>query len=333
MTIRTIATHEGEEIREGVLESAEARISVMSFGAVIRDWRVSAGGREIPVVLGFESFDPYPEHSKSFGIIAGRVANRTAFGRFTLDGEPYQLDLNHGGHHLHGGSKGLGVRNWAMEPDGDGLILSYASPDGEMGYPGHVAFRARFALDGARLVLEMEGDPDRPTPINLAQHNYYNLDGEGEVFDHHLWIAGGRYTPTDDALIPTGEIASVAGTVFDFREEARIGARDPGRAGADGNVVLDAGRDLAAPAATLRSDVTGLGLRLWTAEPAVQLFTAGTMDIAPLGHDGARMAPFCGVCLEAQHFPNSVNQPDWPSIIATPDAPYRQRLEVEIAPL
>lgn len=331
--IATVGDYKGQEVREAVLESPAARVAILNYGCVIRDWRVQAGGRAVPCVLGFDGFAPYPEHSKSFGIIAGRVANRTAKGRFTLDGVTYQLPINNGPNHLHGGPEGLGTRIWEMEADGaQAVVLRYLSPDGEMGYPGAVAFEIRFALEGAVLGCEMAGRPDRPTPVNLAQHNYYNLNGAGDILGHRLEIAASRYTPVDETLIPTGEIVPVAGTQLDFRTAARVGARDPQRIGADHNLILDAGRGTDAPAAMLWSDDTGLRLRLWTDQPGIQLFTAKPMEIAVPGHDGVKYGPFGGLCLEPQHFPDSLNRPEWPGIIASPEAPYRQSLRMEIAP-
>ncbi len=330
-TAKSIGTHQGRSVDEVVLDSAQARVAIMSYGCVIRDWRIPTGGREVPCVLGFEDFAPYPEHSKSFGIIAGRVANRTARGQFTLAGRSFQLPVNNGPNHLHGGPEGLGKRLWEMEPDGpEAVILRYHSPDGEMGYPGAVNFEVRFALAGATLHCQMTGRPDRPTPINLAQHNYYNLGSTDTVLDHRLQVAAARYTPVDDTQIPTGAFAPVAGTVLDFRTEARVGDLDPAGEGADHNLVLDAERDPAAPAAQLTALDTGLTLKLWTDQPGIQLFTAKPMQITHPGHDGALYGPFGGLCLEPQHFPDSLNQPDWPSIISTPDAPYRQDLSLRI---
>ncbi|MEM8789027.1 MAG: aldose epimerase family protein [Pseudomonadota bacterium] len=330
MSKRVIGQHADGAVEEVVLESAGARVAVMNYGAVIRDWRVEADGRAVPCVLGFEDFAPYPQHSKSFGIIAGRVANRTAGGRFTLDGVDHALPINNGPNHLHGGPKGLGKRLWDLELDAGAAVLHYHSPDGEMGYPGAVNFEVRFTLDGARLTCDMRGVPDRPTPINLAQHNYYNLNGHGTVLDHELRIAASRYTPVDATQIPTGDIVAVDSTQLDFRVPRRIGAADPDRLGADHNLVLDPRRDRTDPAAELAAD-SGLHLKLWTDQPGLQLFTAKPMEIAHPGHDGVRYGPFGGVCLEAQHFPDSLNRPDWPSIIATPETPYLQRFAVEIA--
>lgn len=330
-TVKTIGTHQGRGVDEVVLDSGEARIAVMNYGCVIRDWRVPAQGGEVPCVLGFEDFAPYPEHSKSFGIIAGRVANRTARGQFTLAGQKFQLPVNNGPNHLHGGPEGLGKRLWEMELDGpNAVILRYFSPDGEMGYPGAVDFVVRFALEHATLRCRITGHPDRPTPINLAQHNYYNLGSTDTVLDHHLRVSAARYTPVDDTQIPTGVFAPVAETVLDFRTEARVGDVDPAGSGADHNLVLDADRDPAEPAARLTAPDTGLTLKLWTDQPGIQLFTAKPMHITHPGHDGTLYGPFGGLCLEPQHFPDSLNQPDWPSIICTPDAPYQQELSLQI---
>ncbi|MEM8872570.1 MAG: aldose epimerase family protein [Pseudomonadota bacterium] len=332
MMRRTIGSRHGQPVEEATLESGDARIAVMNYGCVIRDWQVPAdNGDPVHCILGFDSFDPYPEHSKSFGILAGRVANRTARGRFTLDGQEYHLPVNNGPNHLHGGPEGLGKRLWQMETDGAGLVLRYHSPDGEMGYPGAVAFETRMSLNGARLRMEMLADPDRPTPINLAQHNYYNLGRSPDILEHRLQIAASRYTPVDAVQIPTGEIVSVEGSVLDFRQTARICDVDPGRQGADHNLVLDADREFSDPIATLSAADTGLHLRIFSDQPGVQLFTAQPMNVSHPGHGGQHYGPFGGICLEAQHFPDSLNQPDWPSIIATPDAPYHQVLELEIA--
>jgi aldose 1-epimerase len=323
----------GVTVEEVTLQSAEAAVSVLSFGCVVRDWRIDVAGRALPVVLGFRSLDDYLGHSRSHGIVAGRVANRTAGASFELDGRTHTLTANHGRHHLHGGAVGLGRRVWTMEPDGaaEAVRLSYTSPDGEEGYPGTVEFAVTYRLEGARLICEMAGTPDRRTPINLAQHNYYNLAGGADVRDHVLRIAAKRYTVTDDELIPTGEIAPVAGTRMDFTEPVSFEDSDPERLGLDVNLVLDPERDRDAPTAEVRSDWSGLTLRLWTDEPGLQVFNAAHQAIAVPGHDGQRYGPFSGLCLEAQHFPDSLHQPDWPSIIRSPESPYFQRLVVEIA--
>ncbi len=331
--IRTVGRHDGREIREAVLESATSRIAVLNYGALMRDWRVFAAGRAVPCILGFDSFPPYLTHSKSFGIVAGRVANRIANATFPLGGETVTLVANEGAHHLHGGPAGLGKQIWEMETATGGLILRHHSPEGAMGYPGRVDFEISMALDGPTLTLTMTGAPDRPTPINLAQHNYYNLHGSGDTNGHLLEIDAEHYTPVDATLIPTGAVLPVAGTRLDFRQMTTPAAQDPAGVGVDLNLVLRPGRPVSAPAARLIGPETGLGLPVVTDQPGLQLFNAPTMAIAHPGHDGAQYGAFAGICLEAQKFPDSPNRPDWPSVIATPEEPYRQHLSLTIAPV
>jgi aldose 1-epimerase len=319
----------GRAVEEVVLESTHAAVSILSLGCIVRDWRVDGRDGSLPMVLGFPRLDDYLRHSRSHGAIVGRVANRTAGSRFSLDGVEYALTPNEGAHHLHGGATGLGGRIWGMEIDSAAgcVALDYLSPDGEEGYPGTVAFRVTFRLDGPRLVCEMSGRPDRPTPVNLANHSYYNLGGGGTVQDHLLWIDAPSYTVTDAALIPTGEIRAVEGTPLDFTAEREIGD-----ARLDDNLVLREDRDSADPAARLRCPRSGMRLELRTGEPGLQVFDAFAMTIEAPGHEGRSYGPFAGLCLEAQHFPDSLHHRDWPGIVATPDEPYFQRLEVEIAP-
>ena len=321
--------HEGQTVRRATLESGQARVSVLNYGAVTQDWRILRAGQARPVVLGFERFEDYPKHSRSFGIIAGRVANRTAKGQFTLDGQSYQLPTNNGPNHLHGGTFGLGRCIWEMDAEGTRAVhLRYRSPEGEEGYPGTVDFELTVTLRDATLTYEMTARPDRPTPVNLAQHNYYNLGGE-TILEHQLHIAASQYTPVDDTLIPTGEIAPVQDTHFDFTAPTLIGAHAQARDGIDLNLVLDSDRDRSEPAATLKGP-DGVRLSLWTDQPGVQVFNAPKMEIPVPGLDGRRYGPFSGLCLEPQKFPDALNQSHFPSVIATPEEPYRQRLAVEI---
>lgn len=327
---RIFGRHEGREVIEARLESASASISVLSYGAVIRDWRVGAGA---PCVLGFDRFEDYPAHSRSFGIIAGRVANRTAGGRFTLGGETFQLACNNGPHHLHGGEKGLGRAHWSLESDSaaTALRLTCASPDGDDLYPGAVDFAVEMRLDGSTLTMEMSGAPDRPTPINLAQHNYYNLGGGADIRGHVLRMAADRYLSVDETLIPDGPPRTVEGTIFDFRTARTLAGPDEAGLVIDHNLCLTEDRDPAAPAATLTNPDSGLTLTLTTDQKGVQLYTARPLDVEVPGLDGRRYGPHAGVCLEPQAWPDALNRPDFPAIIATPDAPYRQRLILDIA--
>jgi aldose 1-epimerase len=317
----------GRAVEEIVLESAEAAVAILSYGCIVRDWRIDGPGGSLPMVLGFPRLEDYLHHARSHGALVGRVANRTAGSTFVLDGRSHALTPNEGDHHLHGGPDGLGSRIWEMEGDSatDTVQLAYTSAEGEQGYPGMVDFAVTFRLEGPRLVCEMRGVPDRPTPINLANHNYYNLGGAGHVRDHVLWIAAPEYTPVDEELIPTGEIRPVEGTELDFTTPREIGDTD-----LDINLVLDPGRDRSKPSATAYCPRTEVMLELWTDEPGVQVFDAAKMTIAAPGHDGQRYGHFAGLCLEAQHFPDSMNHPEWPSIVRTPEEPYFQRLVVGI---
>ncbi len=327
--IKNFGRHEGKDVLKATLSDGDVSLSILNYGAVTQDWRVPVNGQPTSVVLGFETFEDYPKHSRSFGIIAGRVANRTALGRFSLDGKTYQLPTNNGENHLHGGNLGLGRRIWSMDADGQKAVrLNYHSPDGEEGYPGNVDFQLDISLDGSTVTYDMSARPDGPTPINLAQHSYYNL-GSADVRDHELWLAASNYTPVDEGLIPTGEIKSVADTHFDFRKPIQIGAHQNYGAGIDLNLVLDPDRDADAPAATVKSPA-GLQLKLWTDQPGIQIFNAPQMRIAVPGLGEKQYGPFAGLCLEAQKFPDALNKPKFPSIIATPDQPYRQILKVEI---
>ena len=333
MKKRPFGRHDFGPVEQVTLESGDAAVSILSLGCAVRDWRIDGARGSLSVVLGFPRLEDYVLHARAHGAVVGRVANRTANGRFELDGKTRQLSQNDGVHHLHGGAVGLDRRVWAMEVDtaAETVRLAYSSPDGEEGYPGRVEFAVSYRLDGARLICEMSGRPDRPTPINLAQHNYYNLAGTGTVRDHVLEVDAPEFTPVDAGLIPRGVIRSVEGTALDFTEPRSLEEADPEGAGIDNNLVLRAGRDPGEPAARVHCPRSGVSLRLRTSEPALQIYDGAGASVAVPGHEGQIYGPFAGLCLEAQHFPDSLHNPDWPSIIRTPEQPYLQRLEVEIA--
>lgn len=327
----------GQPVQQCTLRSAAGvEVDIINWGAVVRDWRVPVDSASPPrsVVLGFDRFEPYPEHSPYFGAIAGRVANRIAHGRFTLDGTDYELARNNGRHHLHGGPDGFGRTLWTMETDdaANAVHLRYLSPHGDEGYPGNLDVAVTYRLQDYRLTVEMSATADRATPVNLAQHSYFNLNDDGQIGRHIVWVNADRYTPLDDELIPTGEIAAAQGTRFDFRQARNF--LDDTRAviAYDINLVLVADRDPQKPVAHVRTPEGELELRQWTDQPAVQLFNAGTIDVPVPGTGGKTYGPYCGLCLEAQHFADSVNQPQFPSIITTPDKPYSQHTTYEIAP-
>lgn len=330
---RVFGTFEGQDVEEVTIASpAGVSIAILTWGALIRDWRVPVGGSTRPVVLGFDAFDPYPAHSPYFGAIAGRIANRIARGQFTLDGTTYSLPLNEGRNHLHGGPRGIGRQNWTIaEYDRSSVRLTLDSPDGDMGYPGNLAISVTYRLDGHRLDMEFAATTDRATPVNIVQHNYFNLAGDGEVLDHRLWLAAGAYTELDDELIPTGAILPVTGTDYDFRTARPIRTADGAPVPVDLNFVLDTRRNANDPAAILVAPDAALTLRLYTDQPAVQVYNGIKLAVPVPGLDDRRYDRYWGLCLEDQIFPDAINHPHFPSPVITPESPYLHRCAIEIA--
>ncbi|RMF45150.1 MAG: galactose mutarotase [Planctomycetota bacterium] len=315
---------------------------VMTRGATLVQLHVpDRQGRMADVILGFDDVSGYEsEANQYFGCTVGRVCNRIAKGRFTLNGQEYVLAVNNGPNHLHGGvERSLDKVVWearAYENDqGQGVTFSYTSPDGEEGYPGNLTVKATYFLprDKNNLVLRYSATTDKATPVNLTNHAYFNLAGHGSpsVLEHRLRINADRYTPVDDTLIPTGEIASVEGTPLDFRQARRIGARikqliDTPTLGYDHNYVLnDPEPDQRMRLAAVLTDMeSGRQLRIMTTEPGVQ-FYSGNFLHGQVGKGGKVYAHQSACCLETQHFPDSVNHPNFPSIILNPGQEYRSQ--------
>ncbi len=327
--MREIARWEGEPVMEVELVSDAARVRVMSWGCAIRDWRVRVGGEWRPVALGFDRFEDYPARSPHFGAVVGRVANRIGGARFELGGEEVRLAANEGAHHLHGGETGLSRRNWRMKALEDGVRLTRESPDGEDGYPGAVEFEVAMRLRGARLDYAMAARADRPTPINLAQHTYWNLDGGGTVAGHRLRVEADRLTEVDEGLIPTGRLIEAEGEL-DFREARALTGPGGGPLPLDLNYVLRP-RGPEAPAAEVLGGRGDLRLRLWTDQPGLQVYDG--IHLRPWAKGSVAIAPFAGLCLEAQNFPDAVNRPEFPNPIFGPDRMYRHETSIEIAPV
>ncbi len=314
------------QIQSHTLTEGDVSVTLLSLGCIVQDWQVA--GRS--VTLGYENFESYLENRNYFGAVVGRVANRIRNGRFCLSGREYTLPITAAPHHLHGGPVGFGRRLWRADPDGSrGVRFSLHSPDMDQGYPGAVDVEVYIKLTGRRLIWEMVAQPDRPTPINLAQHLYFNLNGTGSARDHVLRLDADSYTPRDKTGCPTGEIAPVKGTQFDFLSPLRLSAADPQGQGFDHNMVVNTGGGR--PVAELTG--TDMHLRLWSDQPGLQLYDGGGLGIAPGALPGQSHTPGTGICLEAQGFPNAVNEPGFPSVICTPDQPYFQRTEIEIGPL
>ena len=313
-------------------------LSVMSYGGAIVSLRVpDRAGRLDDIVLGFETLDAYLTHTHYFGAIVGRYANRIGRGRFELDGTRYQLPVNDEPHHLHGGTRGFDRVVWACEPlpddRGSGLAFRHTSPDGDQGYPGSLDVEVRYQLtDTDELVVDYQAMTDAPTPVNLTQHSYFNLAGagSGDILGHQLTLEAEAFTPVDCTLIPTGRIVPVAGTPFDFRTPAAIGARigvpDPQlqyARGYDHNFVLRREGPGHRLAARVVEPSTGRTLEVSTTEPGLQFYSGNHLDGA--GRGGRVYGRHSGFCLETQHFPDSPNQPGFPSTILRPGARYQSR--------
>ncbi|GAA3500239.1 galactose mutarotase [Streptomyces prasinosporus] len=330
---------DGTKVHRWSLENGGTRMKVLSYGGIVQSLELpDRRGRYANVSLGFDTLEEYVASSPYFGALIGRYGNRIDKGRFTLDGTTHQLSVNDGENSLHGGAQGFDKRVWDVEPftrgSDVGLHLYHTSADGEMGYPGTLRAKVTYTLtrDGDWRI-DYEATTDKATVVNLTSHVYWNLAGEGSgsVLDHELSIAASRYTPVDSGLIPTGELAKVAGTPFDFRRSKPIG-RDIRTAhqqvlygqGFDHNWVLDKGVT-ARPghAATLRDPSSGRTLRIATDEPGLQFYSGNFLDGTLVGTGGRVYRQGDGLCLETQHFPDSPNQPSFPSTVLRPGRTYR----------
>jgi aldose 1-epimerase len=308
-------------------------IKATNYGGIITSIVVpDRNGRPGDIVLGFDDLQAYVKDSPYFGAIVGRYGNRIAKGHFTLDGHTYTLAVNNGPNHLHGGLKGFDKVIWHAEPlaGSTGLVLSRRSPDGEEGYPGNLDVRVTYRLtDDNRLVIDYHATTDKATPVNLTQHSYFNLAGEGDVLGHELTIDADRYTPVDANLIPTGELAPVEGTPFDFRKSTAIGARidtpNPqlkNAGGYDHNWVLNRKGTGLQLAARVVEPKTGRTLEVSTTQPGLQFYSGNFLDGTLKSKDGRVYVKHAGLCLETQHFPDSPNHPDFPSTILRPGEQY-----------
>jgi len=314
-------------------------VSVTNLGGtIVSIVAADRAGKVADVTLGYSDLAGYLGDTSYFGAIVGRYANRIAKGRFALGGESYTLACNNGPNALHGGPGGFHRRVFAPKvvkgPDGDALELTYVSPDGEEGYPGTLTATIVFSLgaDGG-LRIEYTAGTDRPTIVNLTSHPYFNLAGEGEatILGHEIEIEADSFTPVDRTLIPTGERRPVAGTPFDFRRPVAVGARIDAEdeqlsagGGYDHNYVLRGKAGTLRLAARVVEPKSGRALEVLTTEPGLQFYSGNFLDGTVAGKSGRPYLKRGGLCLEAQHFPDSPNQPAFPSVVLEPGETYRQ---------
>ena len=339
----TSSKFQGTPVDEVTLKNSHGvELHAISYGGIITSLKVpDRAGKPGDIVLGLdkpESYwaDPPPPF---FGAIVGRYGNRIGKGKFTLDGKPYSLATNNGVNHLHGGNKGFDKVLWAIAtkdaPEGSQAIFSRTSKDGEEGYPGNLQVRVTYTLtEKNELIVDYHATTDKATPVNLTQHSYFNLAGEGsgDILGHQLTIDADRYTPVDDTLIPTGELAPVQGTPFDFRQPTAIGARidqdNPqlkNGKGYDHNWVLTRKGTGLQHAARLSDPKSGRTMDVATTEPGLQFYSGNFLDGTIKGKAGHVYAHRSGLCLETQHFPDSPNKPKFPSTILQPGKAYESR--------
>jgi aldose 1-epimerase len=304
------------------------KAKIINYGAVLVSLEVpDRKGNLADITLGYDKLDDYLNHGGLFGAVVGRYANRIGGAKFVLNGVEYKLAANNRPNHIHGGRKGFDKVIWRLEDlTGDGsqaaVKLSYVSQDGEEGYPGNLACSVTYTLTkDNELKISYEAETDKTTVINLTNHSYFNLAGQGsgDVLNHVLTLNADKYTVFDDALIPTGEIRSVKGTPFDFTTPTRIGARigEVG-AGYDQNYVLNGGGRSLALCARVYEPTSGRVMEVYTTEPGVQLYTGNWLNGSVTGKGGKVYGEHGGFCLETQHFPDSPNKPNFPSVVLNP---------------
>ena len=308
-------------------------VKIITYGGIITSILMpDKYGKIDDIVLGFNSINDYLGEHPYLGALIGRYGNRIAKGRFVLNGKEYTLTVNDGPNHLHGGLIGFDKVIWdATEFQNEnevGVRLTYLSKDGEEGYPGNLNTKVKYSLnDRDELVISYKATTDKPTVVNLTNHTYFNLAGEGSgnVLDHEIMINAQRYTVVSDDLIPTGELKPVKGTALDFSAPQKIGARISEVAGGyDHNYVLEKTGKQLSLAAKVYDPKNGRILEVFTTEPGIQFYTGNFLDGTLTGKAGKPYGKQAGFCLETQHFPDSPNQPEFPSTLLNPGEIYRQ---------
>ncbi|MBX3582587.1 MAG: galactose mutarotase [Rhizobiaceae bacterium] len=324
-------TSDGVEVRRFTITGGGLTAHILNWGATVQDLRLA--GHDAPLVLGFDRFEYYPEHSSYMGAIAGRYANRIANGQFAIDGKPYQADRNFlGKHTLHGGSHSYGKQIWEVADHGaDYVTLALHDPDGAMGFPGKLDVTCTYRVaTGGTLSVDLTATTDKPTLCNLAHHSYFNLDdgGSGHVLDHSMMVPAEAYLPVDDELIPTGVVQPVDGTAFDFRKARAIRLEEGGEQVLyDHNFCLHADKGPLRLAARVKGAKSGVEMEVWSTEAGVQFYAGAKIERPVPGLDGRMYKAYAGLALEPQVWPDSPNRSYFPQAILRPGEEYRQLTE------
>ena len=328
---------DGSAVEIFTLTSGAVEARIMTYGGILVSMKVpDRTGKVADVVLGYDTADGYFGNSNNpgtayFGALIGRYANRIGGATFSLDGKKYSLSANNNGNTLHGGPHGYFNQVWKAKKIPNGVELTYVSKDGEEGFPGNLTATVRYTLLGADLKMEYSATTDKDTVVNLTNHSYFNLAGQGQgtILQHQLTLNASRFTPVDAGLIPTGELKSVDGTPFDFRKATAIGERIDADneqlhlgKGYDHNWVLDNKGGKLSEAAVLYDPGSGRQLRVLTEEPAIQFYSGNFLDGSVKGKSGATYALHAALCLETQHYPDSPNHPDFPTTELKPGGRY-----------
>ncbi|MEJ7712806.1 MAG: aldose epimerase family protein [Pyrinomonadaceae bacterium] len=328
-------TADGEAVDLYTLTNSKGmEVQITNYGGIIVSLKTpDRAGKAGDVVLGFESLDGYLKPHPFFGALVGRYANRIAKGVFKLNNTEYKLAQNNNGNHIHGGPRGFDKRVWKAREVAEMLELVYASKDGEEGYPGNLTTTVTYQLtDANELKISYSASTDKDTIINLTNHSYFNLAGTGDVLGHEVMINAEQFTPVDETSIPTGEVAAVKGTPFDFTQRTPIGARIEDQhqqinfgKGYDHNwVIKKAQGDALALAASVYEPTSGRVLEVYTTQPGVQFYTGNFLNGSVIGKKNTAYARRSGFCLETQHYPDSPNKPQFPTVVLKPGQKYQE---------
>lgn len=307
-------------------------VSITNYGGAITSLKTAdRNGAFADIVLGYETLDDYVRNPRYLGALIGRHANRIGKGKFSLNGVDYQLPQNNGVNHLHGGFKGFDKRVWSATEDTNELRLSYLSEDGEENYPGNLRAEVDYKLFDNELRIDYRATTDHDTIVNLTNHSYFNLKGEGTILDHELILNAGSFTPVSSDLIPSGETGSVEGTPMDFRKGKRIGAEIDQpydqlgfTGGYDHNFVLNDYDGSLRSVGRLHETTTGRVVEIQTTQPGIQFYSGNFLDGSLVGRNGVAYQKYAGLCLEPQHFPDAPNHPNFPSTVLRPGEEYKE---------